>query len=195
MRSNTKVLPLIAVATILVSIQAAMFIWTRSMNEPIEQPVDIQLENPQPIQIDPIREKQEKFVKKYGNLTDYEIQILLDTLNENAKNPTVMLCMYKQESDFTKDANSYKGAKSGRGVGLTDYNWKNGTNYKPEDLYDIRINVIVSCWIYEYNEEYGVYGLNKKIIAYNEGHGPAKNKSESSYLDKVTYNMVLYEEI
>ena len=43
MRSNTKVLLLIAVATILVSIQAAMFIWTRSMNEPIEQPVDIQL--------------------------------------------------------------------------------------------------------------------------------------------------------
>ena len=87
MRSNTKVLPLIAVAIILVSIQAAMFIWTRSVKEPIKQPVDIQLENPQSIQIDPIREKQEKFVKKYGNLTDYEIQMLLDTRNENAKNP------------------------------------------------------------------------------------------------------------
>lgn len=203
MRSDTKVLPLIAVATILISIQVAMCIWLKSMRvqEQIEQPVDIQLEEPQPIQIDPIREKQIRFVKKYGHLTETEIEILLDTLNENAKNPTIMLCIYKKESDFKKRAESYLGPVYGRGVGqvseigLADYNENNIVKYKPEDLYDIRINVIVSCWIYERNEVYGVHGTNRKIIAYNEGHVPAKKKSESSYLDKVNQNIILFEEI
>ena len=202
MRSNTKLLSLVATATILVSIQAAMFIWVHSKETPTEQPVNTQqIEEIEPIQVDTVRDKQIRFVRTYGCLTESEIEILLDTLEENTKSPIIMLCIYKKESDFTKNADSYKGAIYGRGVGqvseigLTDYNWKNGTNYKPEDLYDIRINVIVSCWIYEHNEAYGVYGTNKKIIAYNEGHGPAKRKSESSYLNKVNQNMVLFEEI
>jgi hypothetical protein len=207
MRRNTKLLSLIAAAIILIAVQITLVIEIK-MEQKQEQSVTNEIiEEPQIIQEEIVSEdelirlKMEKFIETYGSLNKQQIKILLDTLEENSEEPLIMLAIYKQESKFKMYANSYCGAEFGRGVGqvseigLTDYNWKNGTDYKPEDLYDIRINVIVSCWIYEYNEKYGVYGTNKKIIAYNEGHVYAKKKSKSAYLDKVNDNMLLFEEM
>ena len=72
------------------------------------------------------------------------------------------------------------------------YNRVNKTEYTPDDLYDIATNVIVSCWVYDYNESYGIYGTEKKIIAYNEGHVYAKKKETSNYLDKVNKKMLYF---
>ena len=144
------------------------------------------------------RKLMESFVKRFHNLSKQEIKILLDTLENNAKEPIIMLSIYSVESKFDKEANSYLGAKYGRGIGqvseiaLADYNRVNKTEYTPDDLYDIATNVIVSCWVYDYNENYGIYGTEKKIIAYNEGHVYAKKKETSNYLDKVNKKMLYF---
>ena len=77
-------------------------------------------------------------------------------------------------------------------IALAEYNRVNKTEYTPNDLYDIATNVIVSCWVYDYNENYGIYGTEKKIIAYNEGHVYAKKKETSNYLDKVNKKMLYF---
>ena len=115
------------------------------------------------------RKLMESFVRKFHKLSKQETKILLDTLENNAKEPIIMLSIYSVESKFDKEANSYLGAKYGRGIGqvseiaLADYNRVNKTEYTPDDLYDIATNVIVSCWVYDYNENYGIYGTEKKI--------------------------------
>lgn len=144
------------------------------------------------------RNLMETFVKSFRKLSKQDIKILLDTLENNAKEPIIMLSIYSVESKFDKEANSYLGAEYGRGIGqvseiaLADYNRVNKTEYTPNDLYDIVTNVIVSCWVYDYNENYGVYGTDKKIIAYNEGHVHAKKKETSNYLDKVNKKMLYF---
>ena len=144
------------------------------------------------------RELMESFIRRFHKLSKQEIKILLDTLENNAKEPIIMLSIYSVESKFDKEANSYLGAKYGRGIGqvseiaLADYNRVNKTEYTPDDLYDIATNVIVSCWVYDYNENYGIYGTEKKIIAYNEGHVYAKKKETSNYLDKVNKKMLYF---
>ena len=96
------------------------------------------------------RELMESFVRKFHKISKQEIKILLDTLENNAKEPIIMLSIYSVESKFDKEANSYLGAKYGRGIGqvseiaLADYNRVNKTEYTPDDLYDIDTKVIVS---------------------------------------------------
>ena len=144
------------------------------------------------------RNLMESFVRRFHKLSKQEIKILLDTLENNAKEPIIMLSIYSVESKFDKEANSYLGAKYGRGIGqvseiaLADYNRVNKTEYTPDDLYDIATNVIISCWVYDYNENYGIYGAEKKIIAYNEGHAYAKKNETSNYLDKVNKKMLYF---
>ena len=95
------------------------------------------------------RELMESFVRKFHKLSKQEIKILLDTLENNAKEPIIMLSIYSVESKFDKEANSYLGAKYGRGIGqvseiaLADYNRVNKTEYTPADLYDIATNIII----------------------------------------------------
>ena len=150
------------------------------------------------------RELMESFVRRFHKLSKQDIKILLDALENNAKEPIIMLSIYSVESKFDKEANSYLGAKYGRGIGqvseiaLADYNRVNKTEYTPDDLYDIATNVIVSCWVYDYNENYGIYGTEKKIIAYNEGHVYAKKKEMfdcdhyRAYFDKINKKMLYF---
>ena len=86
------------------------------------------------------RDLMESFVRRFHKLSKQEIKILLDTLENNAKEPIIMLSIYSVESKFDKEANSYLGAKYGRGIGqvseiaLADYNRVNKTEYTPDDL-------------------------------------------------------------
>ena len=63
------------------------------------------------------RELMESFVRRFHKLSKQDIKILLDTLENNAKEPIIMLSIYSVESKFDKEANSYLGAKYGRGIG------------------------------------------------------------------------------
>lgn len=132
-----------------------------------------------------------EFILSYNNLSDKEVKEIITYTIKYAKEPKIMLSIFSVESKFKKNAKSYLGENYGIGIGqvsliaLTDYNWKHNTHYTKEDLLDVETNIMISCWIFEYNEKYGIEGLNKKIIAYNEGHVNAKNKNYSKYLDKV----------
>lgn len=131
------------------------------------------------------------FIMSYRIINNSDLSKIINSTIRHSKEPKIMLSIFSVESKFNKNAVSYLGKDYGIGVGqvsligLTDYNWKHNTNYTQEDLYDIETNIMISCWIFEYNEKYGISGLNKKIIAYNEGHVYAKNKENSKYLDKV----------
>jgi soluble lytic murein transglycosylase-like protein len=95
----------------------------------------------------------------------------------------VLLGMIAQESNFIVNANSFLGASYGRGlmqvseIALKDFNNKMGYDYKPKDLYDPEINLIVGCWIYLNNINYGVDNKHSHlIIAYNCGHKTYKDE-------------------
>ena len=106
------------------------------------------------------RNLMESFVKRFHKLSKQEIKILLDTLENNAKEPIIMLSIYSVESKFDKEANSYLGAKYGRGIGqvyeieLADYNRENPTEYTPDDyyillqmlLYMLGLMIIMKIW-------------------------------------------------
>lgn len=143
-----------------------------------------------------------KSVKKYGcqgNFVEYKYgQDNVDNLDFNIaslkKNDNYYIySIMAVESEFKKKANSYLGKEYGRSlmqvseIGLTDYNnkhWKE-KNIEAEELYDIDTNIKVGCWIFFNNVNYGIETLSEQIIAYNEGHKSAKQKSTSSYLEKV----------
>lgn len=95
----------------------------------------------------------------------------------------IILGMIAQESNFLTTAESFLGAHYGRGlmqvsdIGLKDFNLKTGSNISTLDLYDPKINLIVGCWIYNNNVNYGVEKIHSHlIIAYNCGHSVYKNE-------------------
>lgn len=103
-----------------------------------------------------------------------------------------MIALYTIESKFNKYANSYKGEKYGRGLGqvseiaLIEYNRLTKSNYKPNDLYNIEINIKVSCWlINHYMTTYG-FTEDESIQAYNIGcNALLKGKTAYKYLNKI----------
>ena len=87
------------------------------------------------------------------------------------------------ESNGNTFADSYRGAKYGRGlhqvseICLTEYNNYNKTNYKPKDLYIPLINTKIAKWylnvrIPKMLKAYNISDtLNNRLWAYNAGIG------------------------
>lgn len=126
-----------------------------------------------------------------GRLTkDEAISILTSAkkVSNLSKIPlSIILGMIAQESNFISKANSFLGASYGRGlmqvseIGLKDFNNKTGNNFTISDLYNPETNLLVGCWIYLNNINYGVDNIHSHlIIAYNCGHRIYKN--EKNYL-------------
>ena len=101
----------------------------------------------------------------------------------------IMISIYIVESKFNQYANSYLGAKYGRGIGqvseiaLDEYNRKNKTNYKYNDLYDLEINIMISCWLIDYYCNTYNFTIEESVMAYNIGCGNVLNgKKAERYL-------------
>ncbi len=124
---------------------------------------------------------------------------------ENEINPDLAFSILLVESEGKLKANSYKGAKYGRGlmqvseIALKDFNLKNKTNYKPDELYNFEINLEIACWTlkqgYKYYEQ---IKSNKNqtiddtlkeehiLAIYNRGVGMHVNK----YKENIDYTYI-----
>jgi len=123
---------------------------------------------------------------------------IIDIIKLNSKyygiDHKLLLAIISVESDFNTKANSYLGAKYGRGlmqvseIALKDYNRVNKSNIHYNDLYDPYINVSVGCWVFNQNTKYGVpNNLMDLVLAYNVGSSAWKttSKEDSYYLYKI----------
>jgi soluble lytic murein transglycosylase-like protein len=90
--------------------------------------------------------------------------------------PYVIYAIIETESDFTKEAKSFLGAPSGRGlmqvseVALKEYNNWHRKKYVKKDLYNISINLEVGCWYYTKLVDYTKTRMYRNLyVAYNVG--------------------------
>lgn len=136
----------------------------------------------------------EDYVKRIVKISKRKVSeeqafIILQTASEVAnlyKIPlNIILGMIAQESNFLSTAESFLGPEYGRGlmqvsdIGLKDFNLKTGSNISTLELYNPKVNLIVGCWIYNNNVNYGVEEIHSHlIIAYNCGHRVYKNEKE-----------------
>ena len=151
------------------------------------------------------KERYKAFIKKHAKyLHTVKTDEILDNIYKYGKDDydrEIMLAMFAKESKFYERADSFLGARYGRGIGqvseigLKDYNEKNNTEYKPSDLYDIDINIKIAYWIFHHNELYGVVGRTEKIIAYNRGAEKVKRERDNPNLVYYYGVMELYNEI
>ena len=129
--------------------------------------------------------------KCLANIFDLTVMLSCEYSNDL----TIMLGLMATESNFYYRADSCIGAKYGRGImqvsekALQDYNKWNGTKYKPNDLYNLEINLRVGFWVFNHNEKYGIpkNDLKKSLSAYNLGAGNVRSgKIAHNYVAKVT---------
>lgn len=129
---------------------------------------------------------------KLHNFEIEKIKNCVEKYTDSLEQYFTMIGLYCVESHFNPKADSYMGAKYGRGLGqvseiaLEEYNRKNNTDYKPTDLYDIETNIKISCWLISFYENHYGFTKDESIMAYNMGCGNIrKGNYNYNYLNKV----------
>lgn len=143
--------------------------------------------------LDNMQQMSKKGISRKCLANIFDLTVMLSSEHQN--NLVMMLALMATESDFYYKADSCLGAKYGRGImqvserALQDYNKWNGTKYKPNDLYNLEINLRVGFWVFNHNRKYGIpkNDLKKSLSAYNLGAGNVRRgKIAHNYVAKVT---------